>query len=289
MTRSVRDSVRVGDRIAGEYRVEALLPEGSTSIVARARRGDGLPVALKILHPSLAHEPELVERFRREGRALVRLESEHVVRVLEVIDDPLPILVMELLEGDDLDRVLEVEGPLPVADAVSAVWQACDAIAEAHAHGIVHRDLKPANRVRVGPARAGDVARVKVIDFGIAKTTAGGEPSLTGTDSAMGSPLYMAPEQLRCEPIRFPDAARVDVWGLGVTLYELLVGVTPFEDEVPAMVLAGIFGRPAPPIRPDRPDVPPALESVILRCLEKDRARRWASAAALREALEAFL
>lgn len=272
----------VGMLVAGRYRVEEILDDASMSIVARARGNYGgavREVALKVLHPDLAGEDDLRERFRREARALSKLRSEHVVHVLEVVEHGgEPCMVMELLEGEDLDRVLEEEGPLPVGEAVMAVHQACDAIAEAHGFGIIHRDLKPANLFRQS------WGSIKVIDFGIAKSTASEETSLTGTGTAMGSPLYMAPEQLRQEKLD----ARADIWALGVTLFELLAGITPFESRVPAMVLAGILGRPPLPLREERPDVPEELEQVILRCLEKDRDKRFGSAIALREALEPF-
>ncbi|MGZ3450251.1 MAG: serine/threonine-protein kinase [Polyangiales bacterium] len=264
--------------VSGRFRVVEILDEASMSIVARAESPSG-DVALKLLHPELGKEADLRERFRREASALSKLRSEHVVRVLEVVEhEGLPCMVMEYLAGDDLDRVLEHSGPLAVEDAVSAIHQACEGIAEAHALGILHRDLKPANLVQLPDGL------VKVIDFGIAKSTDSEETSLTGTGSAMGSPLYMSPEQLRQEKLD----ARVDVWGLGVTLYELLVGVTPFESEMPAMVLAGIFSRTPPSIRDERDDVTEALEALVFRCLAKDRGDRFASVTALAEALEPY-
>ncbi len=278
----------VGAVVGGRYRVEELFPdrEGAMSIVARARRLDtGEAVAIKALHPELAGDAELVERFRREARALALLRNEHVVRVHEVYEPKPgePCMVMELLRGEDLDQVLEEEGPLELHDAVAAIDHACDGVGAAHAHGIIHRDLKPANLFR---ARQPDGSFVtKVIDFGVAKATAIDESSLTGTGAAMGSPLYMSPEQLRQDDLD----VRTDIWALGITLYELLVGVTPFESEVPALVMAGIFTQPPVPMRDDRPDVSEALEAVIFRCLEKDREARFASVHALREALDPFL
>ncbi|MBL8719019.1 MAG: serine/threonine protein kinase [Myxococcales bacterium] len=275
------DPLAVHALIAGKYRVLDRIDDGSMSIVARARVegpstiGVGNLVALKVLHPDLAGDPELVERFRREARALGRVRSPHAVRMYEVVEIPPPCMVMEWLEGEDLDHRVAEDGPLPVDEAVRAIVEACDAISEAHALGIIHRDLKPANLFLTPTG-------VKVIDFGIAKDALTPETSLTGTGAAMGSPLYMAPEQIRCERVD----ARADVWALGVTLYELLVGVTPFESEVPAMVLAGILGRSAPPIRDDRPDVSERLEAIVFRCLEKDKSGRFASASALAEALE---
>ena len=272
-----------GALVAGKYRVEERIDDGSMSIVARACvEGGDKRVALKVVHPELAIDAELIERFRREARALGRMQSPHAVRMYELCEvatqfGSLPCMVMEWLEGEDLDHKLDAEGPFELQPAVRAIVEACDAVSEAHALGIVHRDLKPANLFLTNGV-------VKVIDFGIAKDQSASEASLTGTGAAMGSPLYMSPEQIRCERVD----ARADIWALGVTLFELLVGVTPFEGDAPAMVLAGILGRSAPSILEDRPDVPVALDAIVLRCLEKERLRRFASAAALAEALERF-
>jgi serine/threonine-protein kinase len=194
-------------------------------------------------------------------------------------------MVMEYLDGGDLSAWLEKRGPLPVELAVEFLLQACEAIAEAHALGIVHRDLKPANLFVVRLPSGGQC--VKVLDFGISKRTglSASGASMTRTSAVMGSPLYMSPEQMQASK----DAdARSDIWALGVILYELVTGESPFlADSMPELVLKIMSGAPEP-IRNKRPDAPAGLEQVVLRCLEKDRARRYATVGELAVALVEF-
>jgi serine/threonine-protein kinase len=241
----------------------------------------GQRVAIKILREEHARNPLLVERFEREGRAISRLRSPHIVRVLDVDTTPAgaPYLVMELLEGSDLSAELARRGSLPVAEAVDYVLQACRALAEAHALGIIHRDIKPANLFL---AREGTVRVLKVIDFGIARDLPGGDVRLTQTETVMGTPLYMAPEQFR--GVRDVDA-RADVWALGATLYELIAGRPPFVGTA-VTIGVSILSDPPQPLEKVRPDVPPALAAIVTRTLEKDRDRRYPTASALGEALE---
>jgi serine/threonine-protein kinase len=241
----------------------------------------GQRAAIKVLREEHARNPALVERFEREGRAISRLKSPHVVRVIDVDSTPAgaPYLVMELLEGSDLSGELAHRGPFPVAEAVEYVVQACRALAEAHHRGIIHRDIKPANLFL---AREGAARVLKVIDFGIARDLPGGEVRLTQTETVMGTPLYMAPEQFR--GVRDVDA-RADVWALGATLYELLAGKPPFFGTAVTIGVSILSDQPVP-LESLRPDVPPALAAVVARTLEKDRDRRYASASALGEALE---
>jgi serine/threonine-protein kinase len=195
-------------------------------------------------------------------------------------------MVMEYLEGQDLARLLEESGRLPVEDAVAHVLEACDAIAEAHSVGIVHRDLKPANLFL---ARQPDgSSRIKVLDFGISKammTTTGMDPSLTRTSSMMGSPLYMSPEQMKSAKNVDP---RTDVWALGVILYELLHGEPPFYAEsIPELSAKVLLEEPAS-IRSKRADVPEGLEAAVKRALAKDTAQRFQTVAELAFALLPF-
>ncbi len=185
---------------------------------------------------------------------------------------------MEYLDGGDLAAWLAQRGPLPIEQAVHFVLQACEAIAEAHALGIVHRDLKPANLFIVQGAD-GQLC-VKVLDFGISKTaelsSSGG--SMTKTSAIMGSPFYMPPEQM--QSARDVDL-RGDIWGLGVVLHELITGKLPFTGEtMPELVLKIATGTPTP-LRDMVPDAPAALQSVILKCLEKDRGQRYPTIGAL--------
>ena len=283
-----------GDVIASKYRVEGVVGTGGMGMVLSALHLRlGQSVAIKVLTMagiSEARRNEAQARFLREAQAAAGLTSDHVVRVFDVgtLDSGVPYMVMELLAGSDLGQLLEREGPLPLDRAVDYVAQACDAIAEAHAHGIVHRDLKPSNLFL---ARKKDGrTTVKVLDFGISKAIVGGDDpldgNLTATRSVVGSPYYMSPEQVR-------DAKRVDtrtdVWSLGMILYELLIGAPAFDAETLPGICAAIVADPPPPIRMTRRDVPIELEGVILRCLEKNPALRFQTVEELQQALIPFL
>jgi hypothetical protein len=278
--------VRAGDLLAGRYRVERVLGAGGMGVVVAARHvALGERVAVKFLLPGGAAHPDTLARFLREGRAAARIRSEHVARVYDagVLESGDPYLVLEYLEGSDLAAVLRARGPLPPGEAALFVLQACEGLAAAHARGIVHRDLKPGNLFLT--RRAEGSPRVVVIDFGVSKLTLteSGERGLshTGTAVALGTPYYMAPEQMRLA--RSVDA-RADIWSLGAVLYKLLTGEHPFSGNS----LVEIYERTAsgpPSLRAARPDAPPALEAIIARCLLRDPASRFADVAELAEAL----
>ena len=279
--------VREGDVIAGKYRVERVLGKGGMGVVVAAMHVElEQRVALKFLLPEAAAHPDVAARFAREARAAARIHSEHVARVIDVGTLPTgaPYMVMEYMDGEDLEHVLARVGPLPFDAATSYVLQACEALAEAHVLGIIHRDLKPAN-LFLARRRNGDPI-VKVLDFGISKSTQSTTGAqLTKTSSIMGSPLYMSPEQMTSA--KSVDV-RSDVWALGALLYELLAGRPPFLAETMPELIAAILQAPPDPIRAHRADVPPALEAVIHRCLEKSRALRFANVAELARALVPF-
>ena len=274
-----------GTVLQGKYRVEHVLGEGGMGIVVAAiHLGLDQRVALKILRAELRRMPEVVERFQREARAASKIEGAHVARVLDVgvLDDGTPFMVMEHLEGNDLSSVRRNGRPLPPALAASYLIEACAAIVEAHGLGIIHRDIKPAN-LFLAKKRSGKT-EIKVLDFGISKLGGPGEPDsgLTGTDVAMGSAEYMSPEQMLSA--RDVDL-RADIWSLGVCLYELCTARGPFSGASLGDTCAKVIhGAPAPP-RSVAPQIPPALEAIILRCLDKDRTKRFASAADLAAAL----
>ncbi|HKQ68526.1 MAG TPA: serine/threonine-protein kinase [Polyangiaceae bacterium] len=280
--------VREGDILAGKYRVERVLGVGGMGVVVAALHLElDQRVALKFLLPEAMENGEIVERFAREARAAVRIQSEHVARVIDVgrLDSNVPFMVMEYLHGSDLQATLRDHGPLPVAEAVEYVLQACEAIAQAHALGIVHRDLKPANLFLT--TRPDGTKSVKVLDFGISKVGAApgngaSDMSLTRTAAIMGSPSYMSPEQLRAS--RDVDA-RSDIWAIGVILFELLTGRPAFLASTMPELCAMILTDVPPVLGHLRSDVPPLLEATIMRCLEKTAARRFANVAELASAL----
>lgn len=284
------DSVRPGDVLAGKYRIERVLGRGGMGVVVSAvhLRLDER-VAIKFLLPAATESPEAVARFEREARAAVKIRSEHVARVIDVgtLETGAPYIVMEHLQGSDLATVVRQRRKLPVEDAVEYVLQACEAIAEAHAMGIVHRDLKPNNLFLTQRADGSPV--VKVLDFGISKLLPGAstsEPqaSMTSTDSLLGSPIYMSPEQMT-NP-RGVDA-RTDVWALGATLFKLVTGKAPFDgDSIPQICGMIMMGTPPLSLRSLAPDAPEALEAVVVRCLQRQPADRFADVGELAAALE---
>jgi eukaryotic-like serine/threonine-protein kinase len=277
--------VRVGDVIGGKYRVEKTLGEGGIGMVVRARHLElRQPVAIKAL--LLSDDDEQVARFMREARASVQLRSEHVAKVNDVgrLADGTPYMVMEYLDGEDLGAIAE-RNRMSLEQAVGVLLQACEGIAEAHALGIVHRDLKPRNLFLTHNARGRPL--VKVLDFGLAKTfgAIGKDSHVTGSMTIAGSPPYMSPEQVRA--LRDVDV-RTDIWALGVCLYELMTGRTPFEAPTIPEVCARILMDHATPIEHWLPDVAPGARQIIERCLLKDRSGRFANLWELALALEPF-
>ncbi len=279
-----------GETIAGKYVVDGVCGRGGLAVVLSATHTAlDQRVAIKMLLPEWAGDAEVIERFLREGRAATRIKSEHVVRVFDVgtLDSGAPYLVLEYLEGHNLDDVLGMWGPLPVPTAIDWVLQAAEAMGEAHVHGIVHRDLKPGNLFLT--RRADGSACIKVIDFGLSKVTDPRLPDasakLTRPTDVMGSPHYMAPEQMRatCEA-----DARADLWALGAVLYQLLTGRPPFRGVTMQEICAGVLTQPPPSITQQRTSVPPAVEVAVLRCLEKEPEARFATLADLARAIAPF-
>jgi serine/threonine-protein kinase len=284
----VRALPRPGQVLAGKYRVERLLGRGGMGAVFAAHHELlQQSVALKVMLADPADSRQSVPRFLNEARAAARIEGEHVARVLDVgqLDDGSPYIAMELLEGSDLAHLLATRGSLPADEAIEYVLQALQALAQAHALGIVHRDLKPANLFLARRRDGTEV--VKVLDFGISKVIdPGASPGiLTGSSSLLGSPLYMAPEQLRHAKTVDP---RADIWAIGVILFELLAGRPPFDGKTLAEVFAAILERPPAALRTVRPDLPAGLEAIITRCLAREPSDRFSDVAELAQALGAF-
>jgi serine/threonine-protein kinase len=282
--------VRVGDLLAGKYRVERVLGQGGMGVVVAAWHIElEQRVAVKFLLPQFATDLGASERFRREARAAVKLKNQHVARVIDVgtMDDDAPYMVMEFLDGHDLQSEMETQGCFGVEVGVEFVLQACLAMSEAHAKGLIHRDLKPANLFRTTGTDGSNL--VKVLDFGISKSMTGsgsnGQLSLTRTAAMMGSPLYMSPEQL--ESARDVDE-RTDIWSLGVILFELVTGCVPFTgDSLPQLVRSVLQGK-FPAAHELQPGIPEGLSEVIARCLRHDKFERFANVAELASALAPY-
>ncbi|AKU97131.1 serine/threonine protein kinase [Labilithrix luteola] len=277
-----------GQLISEKYRIDRVIGEGAMGVVFEATHVqlDGR-VALKFLRREALERDDIVGRFSQEARAAVKLKSEHVARVHDVgTHDGMPYMVMEFLEGKNLEEVLTVTGPLAISEAAEFVIDACEGISEAHVRGIVHRDIKPANLFRVDE---GGWHLIKVLDFGISKAALSGKVSnvdLKATSTLMGSPFYMSPEQLRST--RDVDR-RTDIWALGTVLFELLSGRTVFDETLEfTELVAAIFEKKPRSLRGFRPDVPPELEAIISRCLQKDPDARYQTAAELAIALVPF-
>jgi serine/threonine protein kinase/tetratricopeptide (TPR) repeat protein len=276
------DSI-IGRTIENKYRIDAKLGAGGMGAVYSAHRlliGD--EVAVKILHPQHVSEPQATERFRREAQAAARLKHPNAVSIYDfgVTSDGLVYLVMELVEGQSLREIIKQQGPLTQSAAAEVINQVCAALDEAHRQQIVHRDLKPDNIV-VKTMLNG--LRVKVLDFGIAKLrdlTAG---NLTQTGSVMGTPHYMSPEQCLGEELD----SRSDIYSLGVVLYEMLIGVVPFNSPTSTAVVVQHVNQAPPSLRAMNLSVSPRVEAVVLHALAKRPEDRPQSAAALANELNA--
>ena len=264
-------------RSIGRYRIEALLGTGAMGEVYRAHDPaiDRL-VAIKVVRPELvagSGGEQLLERFRREARAAGRRFHPNIVAIWDFGDDNgLPFLVMELIEGQSLDQLIKSSGPLAQARCVAIITQVLSALGFAHASGIVHRDIKPSN-VMVLP---GD--QVKVADFGIARLEAS---EFTIVGDLLGTPAYMAPEQLSGGPIDH----RTDLFAAGVILFEMLTGVKPFRGKSITEIISFMEKRGPEDIRALNPAVPEAMKRVIGKSVAYDPARRYANAAAFSKAV----
>lgn len=280
--------IEPGALLVGKYRVERKIGEGGMGVVVVARHLelDEL-VAIKFLLPDAQGNPEAVMRFSREARASVKIKSEHVARTIDVgkLENGVAYMVMEYLQGTDLDVRLQESGPLPIEQAVDFTLQTCHALADAHVMGIIHRDVKPSNLFVVRKSDGNE--SIKVLDFGISKITAGAgaDMNMTRTQTLMGSPHYMSPEQMASSR---NAGASVDIWALGVTLHELVTGRAPFDGETITELCNEVLMLPPPRLLQWRQDVPVGLQAVVDRCLEKEPANRYQNVAELALALAPY-
>jgi eukaryotic-like serine/threonine-protein kinase len=271
---------QTGDLIADRYELEELVGTGGMSSVFRAydiqldRR-----VAIKILHEHYEDDPEYIERFRREARAVAQLSHPNIVTVIDRGDDDgRQYIVFEHVDGENLKELVVRSGRLPVRRALELALAVADGLAFAHGHGLVHRDVKPQN---VLVSREGEV---KVTDFGIARSLHV-DHGMTQTGTVLGTGEYLAPEQASGQPV----SPVTDEYSLGVVLWELLAGDVPFDGENFVAVALRHVNEPPPHLRDRRPDVSPRLDAAVQRALAKDPARRFPSMAAFAEELRACL
>ena len=272
---------RIGKRIAGKYELRALMGVGGMGAVYRATHATlGIDVAIKMIHVRFAAREEIARRFDDEARRVATLRHPGIVQVADLgrDDDGCPYIEMELLSGRPLDDLVRA-GPLPVDRALDLTMQALDALEYAHERGIVHRDLKPENLFLV------DDRQVKILDFGIAKAMADAGPSVTQTGSMMGTPTYMSPEQLT-------DTKRVDrrtdIYAMGATLFELLTAQRSVTgDTLPEVISNVLQGNVQRTPSAKRGQLPAWLDIIVQTALAADPADRFATAAAMKRAIEA--
>jgi serine/threonine-protein kinase len=276
------DAIRIGQVFLNKYRVESILGQGGMGVVAECTHLQlNERVALKMLRQDVLLDRDAVERFMREAQAAVKLKSEYVARVRDVgtLENGTPFMVMEYLDGQDLGVLIEDRKFLPSPWATELILQTCEALAEAHSLGIVHRDVKPTNLFVTW--RPDGTALIKVLDFGISKSPMGTEMHLTQTQSLLGTPAYMSPEQMRSA--RLVDG-RTDIWSLGTVLYELLEGRKPFEAEsFSEMCVKVAVDSPTPMV-----NASVDLQQVVMRCLAKTPEARYQSMADLARDLVPF-
>ncbi|WP_437616296.1 serine/threonine-protein kinase [Sorangium sp. So ce834] len=274
----------VGTTVAGAYRIVRLLGEGGMGRVYETHhtRIPGKRFALKTLHPELAQQPTILARFQREAEAAASVRNPHIVEIFDVnrLSDGRPCIIAEYLDGQGLGELLAASGGrLPVGTAVRIAREVCDGIAAAHAAGVVHRDIKPENIFLTGDPAC---PTVKVLDFGISKTSA--PSALTRTGMVLGTPAYMAPEQAKGDEID----ARADIYAVGAVLYHALTGQRPFERSDPTAMLLAVMTEEPPALRTVNPEIPPELELIVQRAMAKEKEGRYASMAELASALAPF-
>ncbi|HUJ59611.1 MAG TPA: serine/threonine-protein kinase [Kofleriaceae bacterium] len=285
------DEVYLNQVLNNRFKVESKIGEGGFGAVYRGvQLATGRKVALKLLHPEMTKDENLVARFRREGMVLCNLRDAHTITTYDFDQTPDGTLyiAMELLEGKSLHQVFHEQAPLEWKRMFKILIEMCSSLAEAHAQGIVHRDLKPENVYL--ESRPGNPEFVKILDFGIAKVMRGDSidpqsPQLTATGQTLGTLEYMSPEQLMGKALD----GRSDVYALGVVAYEMITGRLPFPDaKGPAgLITAQLKQTPQPPsVANPKARLPPAADRVILKCLEKDKNNRHADVSAMAAALQ---
>ncbi len=274
----------LGKIVDGRYRVIEVIGRGGMGVVYRVEHlRMGKIAAMKVLHRDLASDPDVVQRFEREAAAISRLHHPHTVQVFDFGNAQGNLyLIMELVRGLDMGRVVTRDGPMPWARAAPLFAQICGALQEAHELGIVHRDLKPENVLITRTTGGRDYA--KVLDFGLAKLDQRGIPDTTDKQAIVGTPYFMAPEQIRGDEVD----ARTDIYSFGALMFEVLTGQHVYESTTAVGVLTKHLtgDADAPSMRAPRMGIPPAVDHLCRKALARDPAQRWQTASELAEAIE---
>lgn len=267
-------------KVIGNYQVQRELGRGGMGVVYKAHEQSlQRVVALKVLPPHLAADPNFVKRFEREARAVASLTHPNIVTIFAVgSHDDYHFMAMEYVKGNTIDQIVREKGRYGVREAVEIVQQAADALAEAHRNDIIHRDIKPHN-IMIDQA-----GRVKVMDFGLAKLMSG-RTEITATGTYMGTPSYMSPEQCQGHELD----PRTDIYSLGIMLYEMLAGTPPFKADTPLAVMRKILDDPMPSLTAAAPAAPYEVECILSKMTAKDANARYASADDLSADLKAWL
>ena len=276
-----------GTLIRGKYRILGMLGHGGMATVYKALHvGFDEVCALKVINPELASDLSFVKRFGQEAALTRKLQHPNAVRMEDIdqADDGRPFMVLEFIEGESLKDVIQRQAPLPLPRACRIAKQVAAALDAAHRLGMIHRDIKPGNILLTRQAAGAGEELAKVLDFGIAKIkeahlSAGGA-TLTRTGTSIGTPAYMSPEQAMGKTGEGLDG-RADLYSLGVVMYEMLTGELPIQAESEVQMLIGQISTAPQPIRVRRPELPEGIGAAVMRCLEKDPARRPASGEAL--------
>ena len=269
--------VQPNETLDGRLQIEGVISRSGMASIYKAKDlMTGQAVAVKIPHQQFESDPASFARFQREAEIGKKLNHPKILRLLDVGEHSRPYIVMEYLEGKTLDQVMNKIRPLPISDAVQIASQVCDALAYMHQHKIVHRDLKPQNIMICNDGS------LRIMDFGIAKSTEMRRITFAGFSPAMGTPDYMAPEQVQGKR----GDERTDIYSLGAVLYETATGSVPFEGDNPFIVMnSRITGDPIAPRKLNR-EIPKEIEEIILHAMEREPHRRYASAAAMKVELD---
>jgi serine/threonine protein kinase len=269
--------VQPNETLDDRFQIEGVISRSGMASIYKGRDlKTGQAVAVKIPHLQFESDPTSFARFQREAEIGQKLDHPNILRFLDVGEHSRPYIAMEYLEGKTLGDVMNEIRPMPISDAVQIAGQVCSALAHMHEHKIVHRDLKPQNIMICYDGS------LRIMDFGIAKSTEMRRITFAGFSPAMGTPDYMAPEQVQGKR----GDERTDIYSLGVVLYEMVTGSVPFDGENPFVVMnSRITSDPLAPRKLNR-EIPKEIEEIILHAMEREPHRRYASAAAMKAELD---